>query len=121
MLEGTFYSIISFSQMGTDVKASLRLNKENSIFSGHFPNTPVVPGVCSVQMIKELVEKALLEKIMLINADNIKFLGIINPELTPEIDVELTYKYDEQQNIITSATIASKENTFLKFKGVFKC
>lgn len=121
MLEGIFYSTISYSHIGNDVKASLKLNRESSVFAGHFPDMPVVPGVCSIQMIQELIEKAISKKIMLINADNIKFLGIINPEITPEIDIEITYRFDDQGNIITSAVIVSNETIFLKFKGIFKC
>ncbi len=121
MLEGSFYSVISYTPTENGAKTSVKLNRESPIFKGHFPETPIVPGVCSVQMVHELVEKVTSKKLKLVEADNIKFLGIINPDETPEIDIDLTYHCNEQELFTTSATIGSNGTIFLKFKGQFKC
>lgn len=121
MLENNFYSIISFIAENNGVKAKLKLNRHHPIFTGHFPEVPVVPGVCSIQMIQELTEKAISEKLMLTRGDNIKFLGVINPDENPELDIELTYNTDNKGEIAASANISGNGTVFLKFKGQFKC
>jgi len=121
MLADNFYETVSYTSEVGGAKATLRLNRQSPIFNGHFPGTPIVPGVCSIQMIQELLEKATSKKFMLTGADNIKFLGIINPDEIPEIDVELTFKQEDQGAIAVSATIAGNGNVLLKFKGRFKC
>ena len=121
MLADKFYSTISYATTDNGANASLRHNRQSPIFSGHFPETPVVPGVCSVQMIQELVEKATAKRLMLISADSLKFLGLINPDETPEIDIDVTFKCEEQGEFAATATIASKGTILLKFKGRFKC
>lgn len=121
MLEEKFYSITSCLLEENMAKASIKLNRQNAIFNGHFPEIPIVPGVCSVQMIHELLEKAISKKLMLTEADNIKFLGMMNPDETQDVEIEITYKYNDQGNILTSATITGKGVIFIKFKGLFKC
>jgi len=121
MLADNFYHTMSCTQEGNGAKATLKLNRQSPIFSGHFPEMPIVPGVCSVQMIQELVEKVMKKRLMLISADNLKFLGVINPDETPEIDIDVTFTCDDHGEIAATATIASKGTILLKFKGKFKC
>ena len=121
MLADNFYHIISYIQEENRLKATLRLNKESPVFEGHFPGNPIVPGVCSIQIITELTEKATSEKLMLSSADNLKFLGVINPDETPEIDIELAFKVTEKGKIDVTATIEKEDAIFLKFKGRFAC
>jgi 3-hydroxyacyl-[acyl-carrier-protein] dehydratase len=121
MLENNFYTTISFAAENNGAKSRVKLNRQHPVFIGHFPEVPVVPGVCSVQMIQELAEKAVSAKLMLSNGDNIKFLGVINPDENPELDIELTYKTDDKGEIAASASISGNGTVFLKFKGQFKC
>lgn len=121
MLADNFYHIISYIQEENRLKATLKLNRKSPVFEGHFPGMPIVPGVCSIQMIHELAEKATSKKLMFTSADNLKFLGVINPEETPEIEVELTFNTVEKGKINVTATIVSGDNIFLKFKGQFRC
>ena len=37
--------------------AKITLNKDHDIFNGHFPGNPVTPGVCMMQIVKELTEE----------------------------------------------------------------
>jgi len=41
------------------ISAVLDINKDCDIFNGHFPGHPVVPGACMLQIVKEVLEKAL--------------------------------------------------------------
>jgi len=57
MLIKNLYKIESFHYKNQQLKAEIFINKEHEIFKGHFPNNPVMPGVCMIQIIKELTEK----------------------------------------------------------------
>ena len=38
--------------------AQISIDRDHTIFKGHFPGNPVMPGVCMIQIIKELTEEA---------------------------------------------------------------
>ena len=93
MLEN-FYSLNSISTEGTQTTALITINKDHQVFQGHFPGNPVTPGVCMMQIIKELTEKVIDEFRRYLNtlkngrnssSSNIKFMALINPEKTPDL------------------------------------
>ena len=127
MLEGDFYTLKSFQkeplssddgQKGLHVHGQVVLNPSHRIFEGHFPGNPVVPGVCQVQMIRELAEDAWGSKGRLVSADTIKFLSMIVPAEHPVLQFECRIKEREDHLLDISATIIDNEVIFLKFKGV---
>lgn len=119
-----FYSVQSFGVLQTDeqrvtVEAKVTLNPGHAIFSGHFPGQPVVPGVCQVQMIRDLTERHLGIKTRMVASDNIKFLGMIDPARHPEIaiNIQIGGQITEQFNV--NAVISAQDMVFCKFKGKF--
>ncbi len=119
MLIKDLYKIQQFEVNEQKVAAELFINKDNEIFKGHFPNNPVMPGVCMIQIIKELTEKASKKKMLMQNASNIKFMALINPNLNPTLN--LTIDFSENDGIIKVKSITKfEETTALKYNGVFK-
>lgn len=97
----------------------IRLNAAHPIYKGHFPQTPVVPGVCLTQIVKEILMQTLQKELLLTEGDNIKFLGVINPEETPEL--EITFQVKEFDNTLeVNASYAHAGTVFVKFKGKFR-
>lgn len=90
MLIKDLYKLTNFSNEEGEVKAEIHLNKDNEIFKGHFPGNPVMPGVCMIQIIKELTEKATEKSLFLSQTSNIKFMAIINPNVTPDLTINIT-------------------------------
>lgn len=125
MLSGFFFDIQSFTSDQSDeiqqkVSALLKLNGTHPIYLGHFPGNPVVPGVCQIQMVKELIEKTVNHSVNLIESDNIKFLNMINPQENPLLECNLLLRTTSDQQFIVNATLASGSAIFLKFKGKFE-
>jgi 3-hydroxyacyl-[acyl-carrier-protein] dehydratase len=102
------------------IHALLQLDQTHPIYHGHFPGNPVVPGVCQIQMLKELVEKTVHQQVNLIESDNIKFLNMINPQVNPMLECNLLLKTNSSQQYTVNATITSGPAVFLKFKGIFE-
>ena len=47
------------------IKIQITLNPAHEIFKGHFPGNPVMPGVCTVQIVKELLSAHLKKDLVL--------------------------------------------------------
>jgi len=62
------------------VSAQVELNANHAIFKGHFPLHPVLPGVAVIEMVKELLESHLRNKLLLQIVTRIKFAKLVNPE-----------------------------------------
>ena len=119
MLQGDFFNIHNLEKADFEIKADLVINAGHKIFEGHFPGHPVVPGVCMMEMVKEIMEEVIGKKTNLISAGEMKFLAIINPEENTDIQAALKYKIEETGNITVSATLFKNERTYFKFKGIF--
>ncbi|ADX68269.1 3-hydroxyacyl-ACP dehydratase [Weeksella virosa] len=85
-----FYTVISNEEKTENsYQVLIELNKNHSIFEGHFPGNPVTPGVCMIQIIKELVEEITQQKWRLNKLSNVKFMAIINPQEHPILHISL--------------------------------
>ncbi|MDR1918506.1 MAG: glycosyltransferase [Tannerellaceae bacterium] len=74
-----FYKITQGISGDSEFEYILSLNKEHFIYRAHFPGNPITPGVCLIQMCKELMEAHSGEKLFLRKIVNVKFLSVINP------------------------------------------
>ncbi|MDO5971751.1 3-hydroxyacyl-ACP dehydratase [Flavivirga aquimarina] len=88
MLEG-LYKVNNLEVVDNSITANVFINKDHIIFKGHFPDNPVMPGVCMMQIIKGLTEDFVEKKLFMQSANNIKFMAIINPFNTPELELKL--------------------------------
>ena len=122
MLKGDFYTIISsVSKDTTSFSSVLDINKAHSIFKGHFPALPIVPGVCMMQIIKEQLEDNLQKKVKLQSASNIKFLSLINPAENTEIEVDIKFTTTEEGTYLTDGVISVKGAPYFKLvKAIYK-
>ncbi|EGV42889.1 3-hydroxyacyl-ACP dehydratase [Bizionia argentinensis JUB59] len=89
MLIKDFYTIKTLEHDDGKAVANIKINKDHAVFKGHFPGNPVTPGVCMMQIIKELSEQILSKKLFMASASNVKFMAIINPEKTPDLELSL--------------------------------
>ena|ERR1700747_2046284 len=120
MLKDDFYTITSILIESDAITATLTINGAHKIFEGHFPGHPVVPGVCMMQMVKEITAIALEKDIQLIKAEELKFLQVIDPQENKEIKMLLQYNTVLEGEVKVSATLAREGATCFKFKGSFK-
>lgn len=120
-LFNSFYKIINSDNSQKDkLSVLVKIDKFHPIFKGHFPNHPVTPGVCTMQIIKELSEKWSDKKLMLKTARNVKFMAIINPELNEDVQFEIQFEQLSDEELSVKSTVSIDENPALKFSGVFQ-
>ncbi|MGK6343097.1 3-hydroxyacyl-ACP dehydratase [Chryseobacterium sp. DT-3] len=100
-----FYILESYEKAENgSFTAYIHLNKDHDIFKGHFPGNPVTPGVCMMQIVKELTEEFTGSKLFLKTASNVKFMAIINPYETPDLKLQLDITEDEEDVKVKNAT-----------------
>tara|TARA_R110002111_G_scaffold163455_2_gene229646 strand:- start:12124 stop:12495 length:372 start_codon:yes stop_codon:yes gene_type:complete len=87
-LEG-LYKLDDLTVLDASATAKITINKDHIVFNGHFPDNPVMPGVCMMQIIKEITEKIVEKKLFMQSASNIKFMALINPFINPELELQL--------------------------------
>lgn len=91
-----FYTLLSYEKTESgSFTAQISLNKDHDIFKGHFPGNPVTPGVCMMQIVKELTEEFTGSSLFLKTASNVKFMAIINPFETPDLKIQLDITENE--------------------------
>lgn len=120
MFSPILYDITLIENLPDSVLAKVLLNAEHPIFKGHFPGTPVFPGVCQIELIKDILSKIFKREILMPEAGSIKFLNVIEPQHTPELIVKLNFQKQAENTFNTTASIDNGERFFLKFKGIFK-
>ena len=114
-----FFKITKQESVELEIRAELEIHAGHKIFEGHFPGQPVVPGVCMMQMIKEIIETATGKTMNLIWAQEMKFLTMIDPRENKNIQAEIKYIIEENGNMKVTAKLYKEAITFFKFKGEF--
>jgi 3-hydroxyacyl-[acyl-carrier-protein] dehydratase len=116
MLLDSLFIVKSYSAEGNEIKATLELDENHDIFKGHFPGQPVVPGVCMMQSVKELVERHVEKKLIVTEADNMKFLSVIDPGVNKVINATVSVS-DKDSVFSINASLFSENVTFFKLKA----
>ena len=120
MLLKDFYIINSLENIdGQKYVANIRLNKDHEVFSGHFPGNPVTPGVCMMQIIKELTQEVVNTPLTMKSASNIKFMALINPEVNPELKLELDITLADDNTIKVKNTSYFDDTVALKLSCIY--
>jgi len=118
LIEG-LYTIDDLKSSETDINARITLNANHEIFKGHFPGNPIMPGVCMMQIIKELTEKVLEKELILQTSTNIKFMAKINPETHPNLLINISY-IEEDGILKIKNTSYFEETLALKLSAKYK-
>lgn len=110
------FKITRISDNEQTYKYSAEIYSEHPIFRGHFPQAPVVPGVCTMNMIKECIADVLSCDVRYNYIKECKFLSAISPSIHKVVDVIVTLKQiDGQMNAV--ATVVSGEEIMMKLKA----
>ena len=120
-LNNNLYNIISRNLSDSPISYVIQLDANHFIYKAHFPGEPITPGVCVLQIAKELLEDYLGKELNIQSVKNVKFLGVISP-------VEISHiKYvfekvinDTNKNVINvRSLVLSDKNVLTKLS--FTC
>ena len=115
MLLNNLYTIQWLSETDSQIEATINLMADHAIFSGHFPGQPVLPGVCMMEMVAEVMSVHLRSSFRISGGPMIKFLRMIDPRINPSIHLEIKYQ-PSSHSTITNGRIFSGSDVFMKFQ-----
>lgn len=119
MLKNNLYKIISTEKLTeTATQFVITVNENHPIFNGHFPEQPIMPGVCQIQILIELARQMWGENLDLKTASNVKFLAMLDPRTIKKVSVKMELKEQLENTYRLNCQIFSDEFTFLKFRGI---
>lgn len=116
MLINDFYYCGDVSVSERQIETSVRFNSAHEIFKGHFPQQPVVPGVCMIQIIKELLQNHLNQSFVLRSTGQVKFLQLVLPHMMPGLSI----RWIEEGSGFSVTAAFRLETDLFKFSGKFE-
>lgn len=94
----------------------LRINPGCEVFNGHFPGYPVVPGVCSMETVRECAETVLGRKTFMRNIIQCRFRNIIEPSKIGELTVKAEFN-DIENGKRVNAVLFENETVYMELKA----
>ena len=119
ILSDYYYSIKSQQTKAQVAIFDVTLLPNCSVYKGHFPGTPVAPGVFNIRMIMECVERITGKPILLESITQCKFITMITPLQNKELQIriETTEIADNKFKLI--ASVGKDESDYMILKGEF--
>lgn len=114
ILKNSLYTIVSSAVGDGKGDFAIRLNPEHFIYKAHFPGEPITPGVCIMQIAKELLEEMTTASLHLIFVKNIKFLKIISPNEVADVVYSLSKVTREGDEIKVQVSVTAGETVYAK-------
>jgi 3-hydroxyacyl-[acyl-carrier-protein] dehydratase len=115
LLLNNLYTIQTLAESERQIQVTINLVSNHAIFKGHFPDQPVLPGVCMMEMVTEIAGHYLQKSFRISGSPLVKFLRMIDPQKNPLIHFEINYQSAEN-SINTQGMIFSGPDIFMKFQ-----
>jgi 3-hydroxyacyl-[acyl-carrier-protein] dehydratase len=119
ILKDNFYTINELEFVENKIHASIKIDSNHSIFEGHFPNNPITPGVVEMEIVKEIVSEGIKKTLKMSKMSNCKFLAILNPLNSSEVNVNIDVLEQEKNRIRISAQILDQQTVYLKISAEY--
>ena len=120
MLKNKLYTLITLVESSPGNYVALTsLNPGHPIFEGHFPGQPVLPGVCLLEMVKEILAEITNKSLRLTNAGSIKYLKLIDPRTEPLLKFEIGVSGGEEELKVNVSSYTKDGSPNFKMKASF--
>ncbi|MCF0048910.1 3-hydroxyacyl-ACP dehydratase [Dyadobacter sp. LJ53] len=117
MFVNSLYFVISNELTSESIVSEIKINEQHAVFEGHFPGSPVMPGVVQLQIVKEILEAHLRRKLAMKTMRTCKFLEVLNPRENPNVRINIKYKQSEILDVVASGEAPGK--VFFKMQASY--
>ena len=90
-LINSLYKVVANNVVDSTLRYDILLDANHFIYQAHFPGEPITPGVCIIQIAKELLEEHLNQPLPIQTIKNVKFLNVISPVER----LQITYAFEK--------------------------
>ncbi|MFN8308640.1 MAG: hypothetical protein U0T73_01635 [Chitinophagales bacterium] len=117
-----FYKLKSAQRTEQSIQAIITLQPHHAVFEGHFPERPVVPGVCQMQMAGEIFSSVIGERLQVQRVQSVKFPSPMEPVADREIAVQINFEKKEDGAFAINAIFSQHEPAmiFSRMKAVYQ-
>lgn len=108
------YKIRSLETDGAKGIAHIEIDREHPIFKGHFPNNPITPGACLIQIGAELAQLSEPQYTEVVQIRNAKFVKMIKPD-EHVVVFKWEIKTRDEQSIQATFEVCKQDTRAAKF------
>lgn len=116
--------IFKIKQLKSEVNdhtVEVELNTNHRIFEGHFPEQPVLPGACMIDIIKRCISTILGSPYRYVSIGEFKFMSLILPDKDMHLLLKLNISLEKEGGAYSvKGAVLSNEEMKLKFKTKMK-
>lgn len=95
----------------------VRLDASHPVYRGHFPGHPVLPGVCTLQIVKRCLASGTGRAVRFTAIRECKFLGMIVPAADTLLDIDIRLGDNDDGTKKVTCTVTDDDKTVLKLKA----
>ena len=117
MLIPNYYTILNQQIEGHSALFRVALNSDCKVYEGHFPGSPVSPGVCNIQLILECAGMVLGTSLRLLAVSKCKLTTLVTPYDHPEVEVRVELSEKNDTIYALNAAIGKGEDIYLQLKA----
>lgn len=118
-LLNSFFEVSGEEELDGNYMCKIEIKPDHFIFKAHFPGNPIVPGVCQVQIVKELLERKMGRPIYLIEVKNIKYLSVMRPDEQTDYQVVFQKIMECGDSCKTTVVYSTEEKPYAKLSLTF--
>ena len=101
----------------SSLKFRITIDGNHKIFEGHFPGNPITPGVCQMEMVKEILSDFLGKELFYRTVSDMKFINMWIPDDLELVYLDLTIiEFEDGYKI--KARIYTEIKTYFKLRGI---
>lgn len=93
------------------------INPGHRVFMGHFPGQPVLPGVCILEMLKDIVKKHTGKEWKISQASSVKYLKVVDPTNDTVLRMQIGLKEEADSMLVSASSFTADGSAHFKFKG----
>ncbi len=117
----SLFSITRFTAVDDRTsEAHVGIDHAHSIFNGHFPGKPFLPGVIMVRIVKAIAERMTGGPLEMVSARSIKFLAPVDPTVTAELIFKTSAIKNEDGSVRINSEGSASGTIVMKLVAEFK-
>lgn len=114
MLRDNLYNLTTAESNDTEARFLVHINAGHPVFKGHFPSQPVLPGVCTLTMLRDAASLYVKRPVRFNHIRECKFISVVNPQTSGTLELRITVSERE-----IKALVSAGEQTVLKLKASY--
>ncbi|MBR0073964.1 MAG: hypothetical protein IJP95_09025 [Bacteroidales bacterium] len=96
MFDETFYKVVASQHTAPlHSRHTVEFNLGHDILKAHFPDNPIVPGVCSLEIFRVFASSMLGAEVRIATVKNMKFVKLMTPAEGKRFDFDVDIKPTE--------------------------